>query len=83
MVLTKLGQVLFWVNLNLIHSSLLILNAGTAYGGLANPKLTFSDNVKLTVGINKISLLSVAVGLPVSSLTWIHVPYNTINSRKI
>jgi hypothetical protein len=38
--------------------------SGTAYGGLANPKLTFSDNVKLTVGINKISLLSVAVGLP-------------------
>lgn len=38
--------------------------AGTVYGGLSNPKLTFSQNIKLTEGINKISLLSVAVGLP-------------------
>ncbi|KAI3863190.1 hypothetical protein MKW92_044757 [Papaver armeniacum] len=38
--------------------------SGTAYGGLDNPKLTFSNNVKLIVGINKIALLSVAVGLP-------------------
>ncbi|KAL5158373.1 Beta-galactosidase [Glycine soja] len=38
--------------------------AGTVWGGLANPKLTFSDNVKLRVGNNKLSLLSVAVGLP-------------------
>ncbi|XVE97989.1 hypothetical protein REPUB_Repub03eG0066600 [Reevesia pubescens] len=38
--------------------------SGTAYGGLDNPKLTFSNNVKLRAGINKISLLSVAVGLP-------------------
>ncbi|XP_041002887.1 beta-galactosidase-like isoform X2 [Juglans microcarpa x Juglans regia] len=38
--------------------------SGTVYGGLDNPKLTFSDVVKLTAGINKISLLSVAVGLP-------------------
>ncbi|KAJ6331015.1 hypothetical protein OIU76_009581 [Salix suchowensis] len=38
--------------------------AGTAYGGLSNPKITFSQNIKLTAGINKISLLSVAVGLP-------------------
>lgn len=37
--------------------------SGTAYGGLENPKLTFSNNVKLWVGNNKISLLSVAVGL--------------------
>lgn len=48
-----------------------ILIAGTVYGGLANPKLTFSQNVKLTAGINKISLLSVAVGLPVSSLAFL------------
>ncbi|RZC49655.1 hypothetical protein C5167_018083 [Papaver somniferum] len=40
--------------------------SGTAYGNLDNPKLTFSNNVKLRVGINKITLLSVAVGLPVS-----------------
>ncbi|KAK8602320.1 hypothetical protein V6N12_052131 [Hibiscus sabdariffa] len=38
--------------------------SGTVYGGLENPKLTFSNNVKLSPGINKISLLSVAVGLP-------------------
>ena len=44
------------------------VNAGTVWGGLGNPKLTFSDNVKLRAGNNKLSLLSVAVGLPVSSL---------------
>ncbi|KAF7147624.1 hypothetical protein RHSIM_Rhsim03G0232500 [Rhododendron simsii] len=47
--------------------------SGTVYGGLENPKLTFSDNVKLRAGINKISLLSVAVGLPSGGLhfeTW-------------
>ncbi|XVF35016.1 hypothetical protein REPUB_Repub18cG0108700 [Reevesia pubescens] len=38
--------------------------SGTVYGELDNPKLTFSKNVKLRAGINKISLLSVAVGLP-------------------
>ncbi|KAL7258171.1 hypothetical protein ACSBR1_004316 [Camellia fascicularis] len=38
--------------------------SGTVYGGLENPKLTFSDNVKLRAGINKLSILSVAVGLP-------------------
>lgn len=38
--------------------------SGTAYGTLETPKLTFSQYVKLNVGINKISFLSVAVGLP-------------------
>ncbi|KAG7984075.1 hypothetical protein I3843_04G138800 [Carya illinoinensis] len=38
--------------------------SGNVYGGLENPKLTFSDSVNLRVGINQISLLSVAVGLP-------------------
>ncbi|KAK8535407.1 hypothetical protein V6N13_081542 [Hibiscus sabdariffa] len=38
--------------------------SGTTYGGLDNPKLTFSQNVKLRAGINRISVLSVAVGLP-------------------
>jgi hypothetical protein len=42
------------------------MNAGTVYGGLDNPKLTFSNSVNLKAGNNKISLLSVAVGLPVS-----------------
>nr|KYP36940.1 Beta-galactosidase [Cajanus cajan] len=40
------------------------LLSGTVYGGLDFPKLTFSDSVKLRVGNNKISLLSIAVGLP-------------------
>ncbi|RHN64643.1 putative beta-galactosidase [Medicago truncatula] len=39
------------------------INAGSVYGSLEFPKLTFSKNVKLRVGNNKISLLSVAVGL--------------------
>ncbi|KAK2645384.1 hypothetical protein Ddye_020579 [Dipteronia dyeriana] len=38
--------------------------SGTVYGGLEFPRLTFSENVKLSVGVNKISLLSIAVGLP-------------------
>ncbi|XP_014516386.1 beta-galactosidase 1 [Vigna radiata var. radiata] len=38
--------------------------AGTAYGSLEAPKLTFSESVRLRAGVNKISLLSVAVGLP-------------------
>ncbi|KAK3003041.1 hypothetical protein RJ639_018797 [Escallonia herrerae] len=38
--------------------------SGTVYGGLENPKLTYHENVKLKAGINKISLLSSAVGLP-------------------
>ncbi|KAK0571893.1 hypothetical protein LWI29_023191 [Acer saccharum] len=38
--------------------------AGTAYGSMDDPKLTFSKNVKLNAGVNKIYLLSVAVGLP-------------------
>ncbi|KAE9608114.1 hypothetical protein Lal_00003639 [Lupinus albus] len=38
--------------------------AGTAYGSLDDPRLTFSQSVNLRVGNNKISLLSVSVGLP-------------------
>ncbi|KAI6679621.1 hypothetical protein NL676_033502 [Syzygium grande] len=38
--------------------------AGSAYGSLENPKLSYSDKVKLRAGINKLSILSVAVGLP-------------------
>ena len=51
-----------------ILPSIFIFITGTVYGGLDNPKLTFSGNVKLRAGINQISLLSVAVGLPVSYL---------------
>ncbi|KAK7255585.1 hypothetical protein RIF29_28998 [Crotalaria pallida] len=38
--------------------------SGTSYGSLEFPKLTFSKSVNLRAGVNKISLLSVAVGLP-------------------
>ncbi|WJZ94369.1 hypothetical protein VitviT2T_013238 [Vitis vinifera] len=38
--------------------------SGTAYGSLENPKLTFSQGVKLRAGVNTIALLSIAVGLP-------------------
>ncbi|WZY81181.1 hypothetical protein YC2023_027565 [Brassica napus] len=38
--------------------------AGSAYGGLSHPKLTFSQKIKLHAGVNKLALLSVAVGLP-------------------
>ncbi|KAL2501334.1 Beta-galactosidase 12 [Forsythia ovata] len=37
--------------------------SGSVYGNLDNPKLTYSDYVNLRAGVNKISLLSVAVGL--------------------
>ncbi|KAG7023656.1 hypothetical protein SDJN02_14682 [Cucurbita argyrosperma subsp. argyrosperma] len=38
--------------------------SGTEYGGSENYKLTFSKYVPLRAGINKLSILSVAVGLP-------------------
>ncbi|KAL8466156.1 hypothetical protein ACS0TY_035314 [Phlomoides rotata] len=38
--------------------------SGTSYGSLENPKLTFSEGVNLKAGVNQISLLSIAVGLP-------------------
>ncbi|XP_023744380.1 beta-galactosidase isoform X2 [Lactuca sativa] len=37
--------------------------SGTVWGSLKNPKLTFNGNVKLRAGANKISMLSVSVGL--------------------
>lgn len=37
--------------------------SGTVYGGVDNPKLTFSQNVKMRVGVNQLSLLSISVGL--------------------
>ncbi|XP_059641301.1 beta-galactosidase-like [Cornus florida] len=38
--------------------------SGTVYGSLEYPKLTFNQGVNLRAGVNKISLLSIAVGLP-------------------
>ncbi|KAM0932719.1 putative beta-galactosidase [Dioscorea sansibarensis] len=37
---------------------------GTAYGGIDNPKLTYTGSAKLWAGSNKISILSISVGLP-------------------
>uniref|UniRef100_A0A166ENF5 beta-galactosidase n=1 Tax=Daucus carota subsp. sativus TaxID=79200 RepID=A0A166ENF5_DAUCS len=37
---------------------------GTVYGSIENPKITFSSGVNLRAGVNKIALLSIAVGLP-------------------
>ncbi|KAJ0024843.1 hypothetical protein Pint_07567 [Pistacia integerrima] len=36
--------------------------SGTVYGGIDNPKLSFSQNVKMRVGENQISLLSIICG---------------------
>ncbi|KAJ8645058.1 hypothetical protein MRB53_006806 [Persea americana] len=38
--------------------------SGTVYGSVDNPKLTYTGSVKLLAGNNKISVLSIAVGLP-------------------
>lgn len=44
-----------------------ILIAGSAFGTRTDRRFTYNGNVNLQAGINIISLLSVAVGLPVSS----------------
>ena len=40
---------------------------GRAYGSLEHTSLTFSQKIKLHAGVNRLALLSVVVGLPVSS----------------
>ncbi|XP_028774228.1 beta-galactosidase-like [Neltuma alba] len=63
----KSGESPFLTVMSAGHALHVFINgqlSGTVYGSLKNPKLTFSDNVKLNVGNNKLSLLSVAVGLP-------------------
>lgn len=47
---------------NLLHLNYFYV--GTAYGSLDNPKLTYTGNIKLEAGSNKISILSVSVGMP-------------------
>ncbi|KAH7854808.1 hypothetical protein Vadar_018013 [Vaccinium darrowii] len=39
------------------------LLSGTAYGSLEDPRLTLSNGVNLRTGVNRIALLSIAVGL--------------------
>nr|AAQ21369.1 beta-galactosidase [Sandersonia aurantiaca] len=49
------------------HSLHVFINGqliGTAYGSVEDPRLTYTGNVKLFAGSNKISFLSIAVGLP-------------------
>ncbi|OAY79038.1 Beta-galactosidase 2 [Ananas comosus] len=43
---------------------LTVMSAGTVYGSIEDPKLTYTGNVNLWVGSNTISILSVSVGLP-------------------
>lgn len=43
-----------------------LIYKGSAYGTRENMKFTFTGPVNLRAGTNKIALLSVAVGLPVS-----------------
>ncbi|KAK1367790.1 hypothetical protein POM88_033882 [Heracleum sosnowskyi] len=38
---------------------------GSVYGNIDNPKVTFSRSVYLRAGVNKISIISITVGLPV------------------
>jgi hypothetical protein len=53
-------------NKNMIFSVLSNSLAGTVYGSVDNPKLTYTGDVKLWAGSNTISCLSISVGLPVS-----------------
>ncbi|KAJ3671146.1 hypothetical protein LUZ60_008572 [Juncus effusus] len=49
------------------HSLHVFINgqlAGTVYGSIENPKLTYNGNIKMRTGTNTISILSVSVGLP-------------------
>lgn len=48
---------------------------GSAYGTREYRRFTFTGNVNLHAGLNKISLLSIAVGLAVSSLISIFVNF--------
>lgn len=47
----------------------MLLNTGSAFGTREYNKFPYTKDIHLHAGVNKISLLSVAVGLPVSSLT--------------
>ncbi|PHU11743.1 Beta-galactosidase [Capsicum chinense] len=54
-----------WERINVTSSDYLWYRTmSRLWRGLDNPMLTYSGNVKLRAGINKISMLSVAVGLP-------------------
>ncbi|PHT24733.1 hypothetical protein CQW23_35590 [Capsicum baccatum] len=50
-----------WEQINVTSSDYLWIRL---WRGLDDPMLTYSGNVKLRAGINKISMLSVAVGFP-------------------
>ncbi|KAG8367244.1 hypothetical protein BUALT_Bualt16G0052400 [Buddleja alternifolia] len=48
---------------HVLHIFINDMLSGTVYGNVDNPEVTYNGYVKLRAGINKISLLSVAVGL--------------------
>ncbi|KAF6152219.1 hypothetical protein GIB67_005873 [Kingdonia uniflora] len=63
----KNGQYPVFTVLSAGHALHVFLNgqlSGTAYGSLEDPRLTSNNNLKLRAGMNTISLLSIAVGLP-------------------
>ncbi|CAM8895989.1 unnamed protein product [Rhodiola kirilowii] len=63
----KDGQSPFLTIMSAGHTLHVFLNgelAGSSYGTLDDPRINFKRNINLNVGINKLSLLSVAVGLP-------------------
>ncbi|KAJ0988023.1 hypothetical protein J5N97_006379 [Dioscorea zingiberensis] len=63
----KSGQYPYLTVYSVGHSLIVFVNgqlAGTVYGSLDSPKLTYNGNVEMWAGRKSISLLSIAVGLP-------------------
>lgn len=52
---------------------------GSAFGTRKNRRFVFKGKVNLRAGSNRIALLSVAVGLPVSSMLTFYLP-NSVHS---
>lgn len=53
----------------------MLLITGSAFGTREDRQITFTGPVNLRAGTNRISLLSIAVGLPVGSLLSSHLSY--------
>jgi hypothetical protein len=51
-----------------LMSALPVTITGSAFGTRENREFTFTGPVNLRAGTNRIALLSIAVGLPVSSI---------------
>lgn len=52
---------------------------GSAFGTRENRRFTFSGPANLRAGINKIALLSIAIGLPVSLLNFCTTEFKCSN----